>query len=47
MTKFGVGQGVPRWKDPQQFRGGGRYSDDINRPGQAHGYVVRSPQRIW
>lgn len=43
MTKFGVGQGVPRWEDPRLLRGGGRYSDDINRPGQAYGYVVRSP----
>lgn len=43
MTKFGVGQGVPRWEDPRLLRGGGRYSDDLNRPGQAHGYVVRSP----
>ena len=25
------------------LRGGGRYSDDQNRPGQAYGYVVRSP----
>jgi carbon-monoxide dehydrogenase large subunit len=43
MTKFGVGQGVPRWEDPRLLRGGGRYSDDLNRPGQAHGIVVRSP----
>ena len=43
MTKFGVGQGVPRWEDPRLLRGGGRYSDDQNRPGQAYGYVVRSP----
>ncbi len=43
MTKFGIGQGVPRWEDPRLLRGGGRYSDDLNRPGQAYGYVVRSP----
>jgi carbon-monoxide dehydrogenase large subunit len=43
MTKFGVGQGVPRWEDPRLLRGGGQYSDDLNRPGQAYGYVVRSP----
>ena len=43
MTKFGIGQGVPRWEDPRLLRGGGRYSDDINRPGQAYGFVVRSP----
>lgn len=43
MVKFGVGQGVPRWEDPRLLRGGGRYSDDINRQGQAYGHVVRSP----
>ena len=43
MTKFGIGQGVPRWEDPRLLRGGGRYSDDLNRPGQAYGCVVRSP----
>ena len=43
MPKFGVGQGVPRWEDPRLLRGGGRYSDDLNRPGQAYAYVVRSP----
>ena len=43
MTKFGIGQGVPRWEDPRLLRGGGRYSDDLSRPGQAYGCVVRSP----
>ncbi len=43
MTKFGIGQGVPRWEDPRLLRGGGRYSDDLNRQGQAYGYVLRSP----
>jgi carbon-monoxide dehydrogenase large subunit len=43
MVKFGVGQGVPRWEDPRLLRGGGRYSDDLNRPGQAHGHMLRSP----
>jgi carbon-monoxide dehydrogenase large subunit len=43
MTKFGIGQGVPRWEDPRLLRGGGRYSDDLNRPNQAYGYVLRSP----
>ena len=42
MTKFGIGQGVPRWEDPRLLRGG-RYSDDLNRPGPAYGYVLRSP----
>lgn len=43
MVKFGIGQGVPRWEDPRLLRGGGRYSDDLNRLGQAHGHVLRSP----
>ena len=43
MTKFGIGQGVPRWEDSRLLRGGGRYSDDLNRAGQVYGYVVRSP----
>ena len=43
MTKFGIGQGVPRWEDPRLLRGGGRYSDDLDRPGQAYGHVLRSP----
>ena len=43
MTKFGIGQGVPRWEDPRLLRGGGRYSDDLNRPNQAYGNVLRSP----
>ncbi|MGB0555202.1 MAG: xanthine dehydrogenase family protein molybdopterin-binding subunit [Alphaproteobacteria bacterium] len=41
--KFGIGQGIPRWEDPRLLRGGGLYSDDLNRSGQAYGYVVRSP----
>tara|TARA_R110000868_G_scaffold46376_8_gene153231 strand:+ start:1157 stop:3496 length:2340 start_codon:yes stop_codon:yes gene_type:complete len=43
MTKFGIGQGVPRWEDPRLLRGGGRYSDDLNRDNQAYAYVLRSP----
>jgi len=41
--KFGLGQSVPRWEDPRLLRGGGQYTDDLNRPGQARGYVLRSP----
>ena len=40
--KFGVGQSVPRSEDPKLLRGEGRYTDDVNLPGQAHGFVVRS-----
>ena len=33
--KFGVGQPVPRKEDPVLLRGEGRYTDDLNLPGQA------------
>ena len=42
LQKFGIGQPVPRTEDPKLVRGEGRYTDDINLPGQAHAVVVRS-----
>src|SRR5215468_5140125 len=42
MMKFGVGQPVRRKEDPILLRGEGRYTDDINLPGQAYAVVVRS-----
>ncbi len=42
LEKFGVGQPVSRKEDPTLLRGEGRYSDDINLPGQAHAVMVRS-----
>ncbi len=42
LAKFGIGQPVPRTEDPYLLRGQGRYTDDINRPGQAHAVFVRS-----
>ncbi len=42
VQKFGVGQPVPRSEDPRLLRGEGRYTDDINLPGQAYAYIVRS-----
>jgi aerobic carbon-monoxide dehydrogenase large subunit len=42
LTKFGVGQSVKRSEDPTLVRGEGRYTDDINRPGQAYAVMVRS-----
>jgi carbon-monoxide dehydrogenase large subunit len=42
QTKFGVGQPVPRREDPTLLRGEGRYTDDVNLPGQAWCVVVRS-----
>ncbi|MGH7212423.1 MAG: xanthine dehydrogenase family protein molybdopterin-binding subunit, partial [Acetobacteraceae bacterium] len=41
-TRFGIGQPVPRKEDPKLLRGEGRYTDDINVPGQAYAVIVRS-----
>jgi carbon-monoxide dehydrogenase large subunit len=43
MSKFGVGQPVPRSEDPRFLTGRGRYVDDIAPPHAAQGYVLRSP----
>jgi len=40
--KFGIGQPVPRSEDPRLLRGQGRYTDDVNLPGQAYAVMVRS-----
>ena len=40
--KFGIGQPVPRQEDPTLLKGDGRYTDDINLPGQAYCMMVRS-----
>ncbi len=42
LTKFGIGQSVKRSEDPTLVRGEGRYTDDINLPGQAYAVMVRS-----
>src|SRR5438477_4045835 len=42
LQKFGIGQPVPRTEDPHLVRGEGRYTDDINLPGQAYAAIVRS-----
>src|SRR5713101_2982955 len=39
----GFGQPVRRTEDPRLLTGGGRYSDDVNLPGQAYACFVRSP----
>jgi aerobic carbon-monoxide dehydrogenase large subunit len=41
-VKFGVGQPVTRKEDPMLLRGEGRYTDDVNRKGQAYAVMVRS-----
>jgi len=43
VEKFGIGQPVPRKEDPVLVRGEGRYTDDINLPGQLYAVMVRSP----
>jgi aerobic carbon-monoxide dehydrogenase large subunit len=40
--KFAVGQPVSRNEDPVLLRGEGRYTDDLNCPGQLYGVMVRS-----
>lgn len=42
VSKFSVGQSVPRTEDPVLLRGQGRYSDDLSLPGQLYAVVVRS-----
>ena len=42
LTKFGVGQPVPRSEDPTLVRGEGCYTDYVSRPGQAYAVMVRS-----
>lgn len=41
--KFGVGQPVRRTEDLRFLTGAGRYTDDIDVPGQVYAYVLRSP----
>jgi carbon-monoxide dehydrogenase large subunit len=43
LTKFGIGQPVPRLEDPRFITGRGRYVDDIDMPHQCHGVLVMSP----
>ena len=43
IEQYGIGQPVRRKEDFRFLTGGGRFTDDINLPGQAHGAVLRSP----
>ena len=43
MGRFGIGQAVRRTEDIRFLTGHGRYTDDIDLPGQAHGVMLRSP----
>jgi carbon-monoxide dehydrogenase large subunit len=42
MTEQGIGAAVRRKEDYRFITGHGNYTDDINRPGQAYLYVLRS-----
>jgi len=41
--KYAIGQPVSRKEDPILVQGQGRYTDDVNMPGQAYAALVRSP----
>src|SRR5258706_16266598 len=43
MPDTGIGSAVRRTEDQRFLTGTGHYTDDINRPGQAHVWFVRSP----
>jgi carbon-monoxide dehydrogenase large subunit len=43
VGQFGIGQAVRRKEDVRFITGSGRYTDDINLPGQAYAAVLRSP----
>ena len=44
MVENGIGAAVRRKEDARFLLGKGRYTDDINRPGQTYAYLVRSPE---
>jgi carbon-monoxide dehydrogenase large subunit len=43
MSETGIGAAVRRKEDGRFLAGTGRYTDDINRPGQLYAHFVRSP----
>jgi carbon-monoxide dehydrogenase large subunit len=43
MGETGIGKSVKRREDARFITGRGRYTDDINQPGQAYAAFVRSP----
>ena len=44
MSDSGIGARVLRKEDRRFLTGRGRYTDDIDRPGQLYAYIVRSPE---
>src|SRR5260370_3794971 len=43
MSENGIGASVRRKEDFRFLTGQGTYTDDINRPGQLHAFILRSP----
>lgn len=43
MGEFAIGQPVSRLEDPRLLKGLGRYIDDLDLPGQAYAFILRSP----
>ena len=43
MADQGIGASVQRKEDFRFLTGRGTYTDDINRHGQTHAYILRSP----
>ena len=43
MSETGIGASVRRTEDFRFLTGRGNFTDDINRPGQAYAFIVRSP----
>ena len=39
----GIGSSLRRKEDQRFLTGAGRYTDDLNRPGQTYAYFLRSP----
>ncbi len=43
MSETGIGASVKRVEDQRFLTGKGNYTDDMNRPGQTHAHILRSP----
>jgi len=43
MTGTGIGASLKRVEDHRFLTGNGHYTEDINRPGQSHAWILRSP----
>ncbi len=43
ISRQGIGKSVRRREDARLLTGAGRYADDIDLPGQAYAYLLRSP----